>query len=386
LNNDRTKLLGGEPIIPKICEGSGEPGLVSVLIPSYNRGYVLGKSIESVLAQTYRPIEVIVVDDGSKDDTRAIIERFGPAIRYIYQENAGLAAARNTGLAAARGEFIAFQDSDDIWLPWKLQVQVALLQSIPELALVWTDMTAVNPAGMVVSKSHLKTMYHTYQKIKAEDYLSNSGLVKEVCPGSPPDVAQASFRYGDIFSPMFMGNLVHPPTAMLRRKHLCRTGGLDLTFAWTCEDYEFFWRVSREGLGALVEAPSMLYRVDAEDQLTKPDLHLYIARGNLVALQRCLEQDGDRIKLPQHMIRRQMAEAYGWVAEEELLSGDRQRAAGYFWKSLLLNPAQKRVLTLFPFSLVPQPLFRLAWSLKQRLSGILASRVPVAAYKQWPQG
>jgi hypothetical protein len=371
LKNDRTKLLGGDPIIPKICEGPGEPGLVSVLIPSYNRGYIIGKSIESVLAQTYRPIEIIVVDDGSKDETRAVIEKFGPSIRYIYQENAGLPAARNTGLAAAQGEFIAFQDSDDIWLPWKLQVQVALMRRFPALALVWTDMTAVNPAGKVVSKSHLKTGYHVYQKIKVEDYLSNSGLVKDVCPDSPPDVAQTSFRYGDIFTPMFMGNLVHPPTTLLRRKHLCRTGGLDETFAWAGEDYEFFWRVCREGLGALVEAPSMLYRVDAEDQMTNPALHLYNARGYLLALKRRLQQDRNRIKLPQHVIRRQMAEAYGWVAGGELLSGDGNRAAGYFLKSLLLNPAQKRVLTLLPFSLVPRLLFRLARSLKQQLSGML---------------
>ena len=350
MNNDRTKLLGGDPIIPKICEGPGEPGLVSVLIPSYNRGYIIGKTLESVLAQTYRPIEIIVVDDGSQDDTRAVVAQFGPTIRYIYQDNAGLAVARNTGLAAARGEFIAFQDSDDVWLSWKLQVQVALMQRLPALSLVWTDMTAVNPAGVVVSKSYLKTMYHVYQKIKAEDYLSNAGFVKEVCPESPPDVAQASFRYGNIFSPMFLGNLVHPPTALLRRQHLCRTGGLDVTFAWTCEDYEFFWRVSREGLGALVEAPSMLYRVEAEDQLTKPELQVYIAHGNLVALQRRLEQDRDCIKLPPQIIRRQLAEAYAWIAEEELLSGDGQRAAGYFWKSLLLNPARKRMLTLFLFT------------------------------------
>jgi hypothetical protein len=186
-----------------------------------------------------------------------------------------------------------------------------------------------------------------------------------------PDVAQASFRYGDIFSPMFMGNLVHSPTALLRRKHVCRTGGLDETFAWAGEDYEFFWRVCREGLGALVEAPSMLYRVDAEDQMTNPALHLYIARGYLLALKRRLDQDRNRIKLPQHVIRRQMAEAYGWVAEEALLAGDGNRAAGYFLKSLLLNPAQKRALTLLPFSLVPRRLFSLARRLKQRLSGLL---------------
>ena len=82
------------------------------------------------------------------------------------------------------------------------------------------------------------------------------------------------------------------------------------------------------------------------------------------------------------MIRRQIAEAYGWVAEEELLSGDRRRAAGYFCKSLLLNPVQKRVLMLLPFSLGPQRLFRVAWSLKQRVSNNLSSRVPIAVHKQ----
>jgi glycosyltransferase involved in cell wall biosynthesis len=370
LKHDRTKLLGGAPIIPKICEGPGEPGLVSVLIPSYNRGYIIGKSIESVLAQTYRPIEIVLVDDGSTDETRAVVAKFGSAIRYIYQDNSGLPAARNTGLAAAQGEFIAFQDSDDSWLTWKLQVQVALMQRFPELALVWTDMTAVNPAGRVVRETHLQTGYHAYQKIKLGEYLSNVGLVKDVCPDAPPDVAQTSYRYGDIFSPMFMGNLVHPPTALLRRTHVCRTGGLDETFAWAGEDYEFFWRVCREGLGALVEAPSMLYRVDAEDQMTNPAFHVSIARGYLLALQRRLEQDRHRIKLPQQVIRRQLAEAYGWVAEA-LLAGDGHRAAGYFLKSLLLHPTQKRALTLLPFSLVPRQLFRLAQRLKQRLSALL---------------
>ena len=371
VKNDRTLLLGGDPIIPQICEGPGEPGLVSVLIPSYNRGYIIGRSIESVLAQTYRPIEIVVVDDGSTDETRAVVAQFGPAIRYLYQENGGLAAARNTGLAAAQGEFIAFQDSDDLWLPWKLQVQVALMRRLPELALVWTDMTAVTPVGRVVSTRHLKTGYHAYHKIQVEEYLPNAGLVTDVCPDAPPDVAQAAFRYGDIFSPMFMGNLVHPPTALLRRKHVGRAGGLDETFAWAGEDYEFFWRVGREGLGALVEAPSMLYRVEAEDQMTNPALHWAIARGYLLALQRRLKQDRSRITLPPQVIRRQMAEAYGWVAEEALRAGHGRRAAGDFLKSLLLNPAQKRALTLLPFSLVPPRLFRLARRLKQRLRGML---------------
>lgn len=98
--------------------GPGEPGLVSVIIPSYNRGYIVGKSIESVLAQSYRQIEVIVVDDGSTDNTREVVAGFDDRVRYFYKENGGVSTARNLGLRECRGEFIALLDSDDLWLPW----------------------------------------------------------------------------------------------------------------------------------------------------------------------------------------------------------------------------------------------------------------------------
>src|ERR1700685_1198678 len=87
---------------------SGESDLVSVVIPTYNRAYILGHSIESVLKQTYRPVEVVVIDDGSTDDTRRLVEHFGPPVRYFHQPNAGVSSARNHGLREARGEFVAF--------------------------------------------------------------------------------------------------------------------------------------------------------------------------------------------------------------------------------------------------------------------------------------
>src|ERR1039457_5929793 len=102
--------------------------LVSVIMPTYNRGYVVGEAIESILNQTYDNIEVVVVDDGSTDNTQEKLKEYGDRIRVVYQRNSGPAAARNRGIRAARGEIIAFLDSDDVWLPTILERQVSLLQ------------------------------------------------------------------------------------------------------------------------------------------------------------------------------------------------------------------------------------------------------------------
>jgi glycosyltransferase involved in cell wall biosynthesis len=111
--------------------------LVSVIIPVYNGERYLVESIESVLAQTYRPIEVIVVDDGSTDNTSEIVVTdFCDSVQYIYQDNSGPASARNAGLANAKGDIIAFIDADDFWSNDKLKIQLPLLISNPELEIV----------------------------------------------------------------------------------------------------------------------------------------------------------------------------------------------------------------------------------------------------------
>jgi len=110
------------------------PGLVSTIIPVYNRPQMIVESVESVLAQTYRPIEVIIVDDGSTDDTLKVIEALAAQhteITVISQANAGPGAARENGRLIAQGEFIQYHDSDDLLLPTKFSQQVAALQTNP---------------------------------------------------------------------------------------------------------------------------------------------------------------------------------------------------------------------------------------------------------------
>ena len=115
-----------------------EQALVSVIIPVFNGARYLRAALESVFAQTYRPFEVIVVDDGSADDSGVIAQSF-PDVRYIQQANQGVAAARNNGIEAARGEFFAFLDQDDLWKPEKLELQIDYLQRHPEIGYTLTQ-------------------------------------------------------------------------------------------------------------------------------------------------------------------------------------------------------------------------------------------------------
>lgn len=118
-----------------------EPGLVSVVIPTYNRADLIKETIYSVLEQTYDKFEIIVVDDGSSDNTKEVVRDIkDERIKYFYQENKGLpAAARNAGLRQSKGEFIAFLDSDDLWKPDKLQKQLNAFKKYPQLLLVATN-------------------------------------------------------------------------------------------------------------------------------------------------------------------------------------------------------------------------------------------------------
>lgn len=126
---------------------------VSVVIPTYNCGRFIAEAVESVLAQTVRPAEIVVVDDGSTDDTAEIVAKFGDRVRYIRQENQGVGAARNKGAEVATGEFLAFLDADDYWAPTKLEKQLAKFAEDPEIGLVHCGFQNVDSYGNLLDKN-----------------------------------------------------------------------------------------------------------------------------------------------------------------------------------------------------------------------------------------
>jgi hypothetical protein len=128
--------------------------LVSVVIPTYNRAAYLAEAIDSVRDQRYRRLEIIVVDDGSTDDTRAVAARYARAIRYVWQPNSERGAARNHGLRLARGEFVAFLDSDDLWTPDKLDWDLDLFRRRPEFGVVYADTLIVDGARRPRRRTH----------------------------------------------------------------------------------------------------------------------------------------------------------------------------------------------------------------------------------------
>ena len=327
--------------------------MVSVIVPTYNRAGIVRSAIDSVLRQTYGNVEVVVVDDGSVDDTRAVVESYGPPVRYVYQRNGGVSAARNTGFAHARGEFIALLDSDDQFLPWKLEAQVRVLQRHPDVGMVWTDMTAVDEHGSVLEETYLRTFYDAHALARIEEVFSLAGPLGCVWPAAPAATASPVYT-GDIFSQMLLGNLVHTSTVVLRRDRLRLVGGFDTALVHSGEDYEFHLRTCSHGPVAFIDAPSLLYRVGAADQLTAPHLGIFRARNNLTTVLRWLDLGRERIRLSNAMLRARLAQAYGWVGEAELEFGDRGLARENLWRSLRYQPRRNRAALLLAFAILPR--------------------------------
>jgi glycosyltransferase involved in cell wall biosynthesis len=325
--------------------------LITVIVPTFNRAGQLPGAIESVLTQPHRELEVIVVDDGSTDDTAGIVaalQRRDSRITYLHQPNSGVAAARNHGLDRAQGDLIAFLDSDDRWSPDKLPLQLACLERVPEVGMIWTNMIGIDPGGSVIPELSLQDILPFRFGL---DELFTSRIPLSELAATPQQWRDGALYVGDIYGKMILGNLVLPSSVLMTRERLQRVGSFDESLRVAGEDFDFFLRTCREGIVAFCDVPTVLYRVGDPDQLTHRSRSVYMARNYVHTLERFSTLDRDRLDVSAPMLRAARAAGHAWTAQAYLEQGDTESAKRHLRVALGLGSI--RAVVLAPFVVLP---------------------------------
>jgi len=228
---------------------------VSVVIPAFNRWRLLAEAIDSVLAQSYRDFELIVVDDGSTDATASELAKLASRLQFFVTERRGVSTARNLGVSQSRGHYIAFLDSDDLWLNSKLERQTRFMDEHPEFHICQTD----------------------------EIWIRNGVRVNPRAVHQKPS--------GDIFSRSLELCLVSPSAVMMTKALFDRTGGFDEAFP-VCEDYDLWLRISAQHQVPLIPDRLTIKRGGHADQLSRSIWGM--DRYRILALQKILRSNLSR--------------------------------------------------------------------------------------------
>jgi len=282
------------------------PSLVSVVIPAYNCAEYIGETLRSVFSQRYRPIEVIVVDDGSVDGTGAAVQMH-PDVIYIRQNNGGPACARNTGVARASGAYIAFQDGDDLWTPDKLALQMSIMESDPRIGLVFGDMK-----NFLADDDGGPTMFEKYRL--GESYF-----------GAPRLVVNPMEK-------LVRMNFIPTGTVLARREALSAAGLFDESFR-QAEDWDLWLRIALRFPIAYTPKLVMLRRLHPVNASKQTEAMTVAALQVLEKLNNTESGALDRT---------------GACIGAELRAG--YRNLGYFyWRQLSLQKARAALLRSFAF-------------------------------------
>ncbi len=232
---------------------------VSVIISTYNRAVMLKQAIDSVLNQSYKDFELIVVDDGSTDETPQVINKYGEKIRYIWQKNSGLNAGRNKALKAASGKYIALLDDDDLWKPYKLELQVGLMDLHPEVPYAFSEFNIFNSSG-IVHKYGLQTWFKSEQIwtdiYKKKVVYRKTGLKIKDLDGD------FEIYFGSIYKDLLLTPFVLPSTCLIRRSAIPEE--VRFIEEEPYGDWDFFARLTREHPVMYIDHPTTLNRSHKE--------------------------------------------------------------------------------------------------------------------------
>jgi len=281
---------------------------VSVMIPTYNYGHFLGEAIQSVLDQTFQDFEIIVVDDGSTDNTREVVNSFKDTrVRYIYQDHRGVSAAQNAAIYAASGEYITGVAADDLFLPQNLEIKVKLLDSRPDVGLVYSDAYLFdNNTG------------------------DNIGRLWRDPKGSHPRFDRVKAVQQPLKELLCNGCFIMPQASMMRRQVFAAVGYYDESLP-THEDWDLIIRVVQRFPIELIDTPLLKIRRHSTN-LTGSQEKMYLgAAAAANKVMRSGSLSGDELKLlkerllPQHILYARLALLDGKeaAARKTLISGIR---------------------------------------------------------------
>lgn len=281
------------------------PDKVSVIIPTYNRRDLIQRALQSVFAQTYRDFEILVVDDGSTDDTGAVIGAT-PGVRYLFQENAGAAKARNLGIRQARAGLIAFLDSDDVWRPEFLETQVEVLDRNCEVALV----CARSAVGKKTSRYFPLT----------QDLI-----------------------VGDLYPKLYKESFMRTPAVVVRRSCLLAVGGFNETYPWS-EDQDLWLRIAKQYRIAYVNR--CLVSIGRQEDNISADLTRPLEVHLRVALE-VLERNFDPSRIPGTVYRERVAKRYMQFSRLFFARGEHAQGWSCIRRALGSNPYSARPYRYF---------------------------------------
>lgn len=298
-----------------VCEA--QP-LVSVIIPTYNCGEFIAEAVQSVIDQDYQAKEIIVVNDGSTDDTSAVLKRFGNAIHVIDQRNCGPPAARNAGVRKAHGAYVAFLDADDVWLPHKLTRQVRYLEAHTEAGGVYT-------AWQVWERS------------------DDGGFVRPPCIGHELDEGIVDRENsGWLYNRLLLESLLLTTTVMLRASLVRKIGEFDVTL-FNGDDYDYWIRASRFAEIHKLKSVSALYRVRSSSVSTTPQRRNFEHEVICKAIDRWGLVGPDGLESDRSVIDKRLRDLVFRHAYVHFWRGDPRLALGAFLRVLRDQPANGKL-------------------------------------------
>lgn len=336
---------------------------VSVIVPTYNRAPWIAATLRTVLAQSHAPLEVIVIDDGSADDTASVVGGFGAAARYVRQENGGVSTARNHGARLATGEYLAFVDSDDLWDPRKLELQLlALRQTGAHWSITGCDVIGLDdnviagregfPAIFPLFRDEGVTAPEFFARYFRRDAVDFGGQLFEVFAG-------------DAYDALFLGNFGLPSSSMVAKGLFEQVGGFNPAFR-IAEETEFFHRLAAAAEVAIVTTSLVGYRTSQSGSLVSPANSSRLIENALASLEGA---SGLRaVRSPRGMSnwqrgRRKLMRRLAYTRLSNLDGPGARAALRDAWAAG--SPRDAWSLSIFGASLLPAPMLRMLHSAKK---------------------